>query len=301
MTILHKTLEAISKYVDFNNLIIEDFYFGKPFCVIKLNDGSVGAAMNYHEYAHDAQQNLKKTQLLFKYLIKSDPLLINSLFKSPISISKPLLHTLRNTLINALSSKLMDNATGDFQVYANSYDIVGLKKRLDSLNFSDQVSIVGFGGILTSILKFPNINNIYVCDLNYKENLYKEKYTETLKGFVKDYSNKKVVLSDGWDYKEQFRKSKYIFITGSALSNGSMEVLLDAAQGAEGIILQGESCFIYPEVLFNDYNVELLMTTKKTENTLWYLDNNPTFFFNELFEGHNEEVYIYKNISREVS
>ena len=295
MNILDLTLESILSRLSIVKLEIMDFYFGKPFCAVMLNNDDVGAAMNYFQYDHSFVNTYKIIHRWFKKFLKHDPLLLNTVFYDKIELP-PLLHlAIKNAIVNTLSVTLLSSADNTFSVFCDEERDEQFDTDLNFLSPNDRVTIIGFGGVLYTIIKKQNIRKIHICDLYYNESFWQVEYDERIKSIHKEYPGKEITISGGNDTRKQFNNSRYVFITGSALSNGTMEELLDMAGNVERVYIQGESCAIYPEVLFNHYNVDSVITTLKSRDVFWYIDNDLEYFKKKLFENHYKYILIKNN------
>lgn len=288
MTILKKIMDEIAMIKDLSTLSISRIYLGKQFNVIQLSDNSVGAAMNYYSF-RDKQEILNYYKML-DYMKRQDPLLIKTLFEESSTIDTLLKLSLQNTLVNALSREII-LTSGEFQLVDLKHILDESKKMYSQTDKNREwVTIIGFGGFLDFFLLSPEFPNIYVSDLSYHKR--KEKFDELLK--KKNIHNKNVIISDASDQEYMINKSKMAFLTGSALSNGTMEGLLDMSKDCPFVVVQGESCSVYPRLLFEEYGVDAVITTFKPDSTFFYIDYANEFFRNQLFEGYLQPICIMK-------
>lgn len=294
MLILEETLSEILLSTDTSGLKITDFHLGRIFNVIKLSDGSVGASMMYD--AIEDHDEIIKLYKLLTYAKQFDPLLLDTLFKeNTLSIPRNLKISLANTLVNALSQNMIEKRKNiEFSLFDElDYATLAEKNRIRGIDFKDDewATVIGYGGLLEMFIKDTDIKNIHVSDMSYEER--KIEIDSDLKKFEK--YGKNISVSGAEKTKEYLEKSRVVSITGSALSNGSMEELLDMSKKCKFRIIQGESCYLYPKVLFEKYGVDLIISSEKESDIFKYIENDYAYYEEKVFEGHYDPKFIINN------
>ncbi|MCX6745850.1 MAG: DUF364 domain-containing protein [Candidatus Parcubacteria bacterium] len=270
--ILNKTLDFIKKQTDLQNIYIKEFFIRANFTFVKLSNGQIGTAGNYDVQGnHDRQfkyDPVREEQGIYK-LIKKDPLLINY-FKV---ITSGFQRSLYLALISALSQPLLKkNFLLKFSF--KSTEIESGKswgeRLLPLIDVKDTVTLIGFGGGLLAFLQ-KNVKKLFISDLmfKYKEKLLK-KYFE-IKKLMKTYNyTGEINFSDGHKNEEIIKQSDLVFITGSALSNGTMEDLLKFSKNCSKIIIQGPSVSIFPIELFKRGATDIFTNIKNERDIKFY-------------------------------
>lgn len=278
MMILDETLKVIRKRLDIGQARISDIYLSNYYNIVQLNDSSVGCAMTYHRFGIQGQIEAARELLMAE--TETDPLLLSSFAHDPSSY---LTLSLKTAVISALSEGLIlrDESLSVSHMFSKAV-------------FSDvrSATIVGFGGYMDYVIRFTGIERVHIIDLLY-EGQYDEP-TVSMKRYVaacrRLYPQKQISISRGLDTKERIRSSDLVSITASAFCNGTMEELLDHANGCKRIIIQGQSGLVYPTVLF-DWNVSLISTTLKPRNLLEQAMRNPAGAY-ALLEGKLSPIHI---------
>lgn len=279
--ILDDTFAIIKSKSDLNKMAIESLYLSNFFNVIKLSNSSVGACMNYHKFR--SNEDIMKTRNMLAERRKSDPLLLDYLFKQK-NVSLLALN-LKTCLLNALSKDLILNSS-EFNI--------GVEQNISIFSNINSAVVIGFGGYMDFIISNTKIKNVHISDLNYDAR--KTHMDGMVLRYQKLHPNKKISISNGSDNKKKLGDAELVSITGSAFCNGTMDGLLKFSKNCERIIIQGQSAFIYPEVLF-EKNVSLICTTIKPRNLLEIALENFSNFC-RLLEGNLPKIYIMPKRNR---
>lgn len=291
--ILQETLSYLKKFYStkLESLKITDIFTEELFTIIKLNNGSQGIAMNYNPDESTAE-NISSQ-------IKEDPLLINFLFdKGEINLSS---YSLMTAVISALSQKFLNN---DFLNKFNLKIERGGKPLSSLTKKGDSITIIGFGGFLKPAIYDQNIENIYIADLYYSQPEQKRRFQQEISQYSEYLKDKSLSLHDGSDNKEIIKKSNIVCITGSALSNGTMDELLGYSKGSREVIIQGHSASILPIAFFDNgatliiqtlIDIDILSLAKRFRDQKKY-NEQPLMFGNFMDMILPTKVAIYKTI-----
>jgi hypothetical protein len=226
------------------------------FTVIETQEGGVGACMSYYKIE---PLNLRLLQHKINEALSADISFGDLLFEkdgdwitrlSPPGQALALREGLRATFISALSAnKLKYGGDSTFCV----------SRQIDDNIFEsvDTALVIGFGGYMQVLCDHPRIKRVYVADLGYRNR------RNEMDNFAANYNTKHVHIIAGKDTLAIARNADLVCITGSTLSNGTLEDLLDASAGAK-VVVQGQSAGIHPRALF-DRNVSLVTTTIKPD------------------------------------
>lgn len=110
--------------------------------------------------------------------------------------------------------------------------------------------MIGFGGYFAEAVERPEIPAVSCVDLNLKHPDHKVFYDQQFER-MKIPAGKSVELSDGSDVDQRIAAASTVCITGSALSNGTMDDLLKMARG-KTVIVEGETAAVLPDALFDN-------------------------------------------------
>ncbi len=258
--ILDETFSLIKSKIEFKK--IKNVYLSNHFNIIQLENGAIGASMNYYRFKSELEKQ-KRYNLLIKK-IKEDPSLESYLFKE--SASNLLKLNLKVCLLSALSTDLIFNC--------NEFNITTTPPPTIFLNIN-YATIIGLGGYVDTIIRYTKIKNIHISDLDYKNN--KKRMDKVISNYKGRFPNKNISISDGKDNKRRIESSDLVSITSSAFCNGTMEKLLGYSKHCKKIIIQGASATIYPKILF-EKGVSLISMTLKPLNLLQIAIKNPEMF-----------------------
>jgi uncharacterized protein (DUF4213/DUF364 family) len=251
--ILTETFRAIRNRRNLAGLFIEDIFLGPFFNAVQLSDGAVGAAANY-SLLPPGQRWERAAAPFFRRIKGGDPLL-EELLCDPASADN-LVRSLRTCIISALSAPLL--ASG---VYENF-------QRLSSREFASGIRqpsamVVGWGGLMSTFLDSPPVERVHVCDLVYANPAERQRIDQEARKLRARFPHKTLTVSDGSDFGARVKDCEICAITGSTLCNGTLEKLLEECEHCDLTILQGQSGSIYPEYLFREQLIDVLLTSVK--------------------------------------
>ena len=269
--ILLETLEQLEKEGLLAGRSVQRVCLTQYFHVVELDDGSVGAAMNY---AHLTVEEVCALRGQVTALLPGDPLLLHWLFDedrpwrrlacSP-EPGRLLTMSLQVALLSALSAPLFHAGGGEgFVVESHCSE--------DFFQGARRAVVVGFGGYLRRLVRDEAILELHVVDLKYPDPegcMEKE-----IAGYRQEYSRKNITISDGSDIASHLRRADLVTITGSALCNGTLESLLRHAQPQTRVIVQGQSAALHPRALFRR-GVDLVVTTIKPPRLVELAERDP--------------------------
>jgi putative heavy-metal chelation protein len=121
--------------------------------------------------------------------------------------------------------------------------------------------VVGFGGYLETLLAEKNIGKLHVVDLSYDRR--RTDIDAKIASYRERFPVKIITVSPRLDGATQLRDFDLISITGSTLSNGTLEGILAEARKDSKLILQGQSASLHPKFLFQA-GIDWVATTIKT-------------------------------------
>lgn len=235
VVILQETINLLkSRYKDYiDTLTISEVRIGIFMTAVKLSDNSYGVSstlphieMNCHKKDRDFGDFTpnKITGLKVIDLLETTK-------------NNGITETLKVAILNAVSSKLLENA---------KYKILRNADPIDLIDLNSRKTITIVGAFQSYIQKISKTNSkLFVLELN--EDALKE---DDKKYFVpaKDYS-KVLPISD------------VVIITGLTLVNDTIDDLLKSIKPETQIIMTGPSSSLIPDVLF-DNNVKIIGSVK---------------------------------------
>lgn len=253
-------LEATLEYIEHQNRCsrkIKSFQLSNYFTVIELDDGSVGMCMSYY---HLSPAGLARFHEAITGLLVDDPLLLQLLFESALCDGilcrqELVAQALRATLISALSAPLISDPP------ENSFSVSSEAPPDNFAEAADAV-VIGFGGYMEALVQSGHVVRLHIADLSYP--VRQQEMNQTLQEYRRCQPKKEITISDGQDTQERMKGADLVSITASALCNGTLEGLLEAARGAGRVIVQGQSGCIYPRALF-ERGVDSVATTLKPQ------------------------------------
>lgn len=227
-------------------LAIADICLDNLFVSIRLNDGSVGAAMNYDlEGAHSityAQVDQTRRELLER--LQRDPLLWEYLRQPSDSLGRQALFV---ALLSALSApKLLDVAWLDRQGWSSTAQRISLRS-FQHLK-PRTVTVVGFGGFLEEALAQDWLEQVNCIDFLANDPEFQRINPYPFE--LKDKAKMQVIYDDGTNGRALIDESDIVCISASTLCNGSLESLLPSPRDRRIVILEGPSGGVLPGPLF---------------------------------------------------
>ena len=264
MTILQRTLEYLQPSLKSADRRISTLCLGNYFTVVQLDDERVGACMSYY-WLSAPVLNIVQQRLTTN--LADDPCLLDLLFQpnkknddgyqlSHRDEWSLLVNTLQATVISALSARsLRDGGDAKFSVSDTPPS--------DLFADAERALVVGFGGYMAQLVKAHQISTLYIADLSYPQR--RQEMEVIVAQYQHQYPGKTIRLSDGYNIRDLMREVDLVSITGSALCNGTLDLLLQQAEGVPRIIVQGQSAAIHPGALF-DAGVHVVSTTLKPKD-----------------------------------
>ena len=261
--ILEETLTTLRAGGLVEGRALRDVHLTPYFSVVGLDDGSVGAAMSYYGRPDDLRRLVPAPS-------PADPLLIGWLFREPGADEDDrswlLRLSLRTAVLGALSARCIQaGGDGTFSATAElPFDLyAGARRAL----------VVGFGGFMDRFAAAPGIEHLHVCDLGYAARRGQlEREADT---FRAAHPGKRITLSSGSDLTERLGESDLVSVTGSALCNGTLEMILEGVKPGQTVIVQGQSASIHPAALFRR-GVRAVATTLKPPELAGRAAEDPT-------------------------
>jgi hypothetical protein len=255
--ILDETLQFLAARGAVTGRRLRTVHLGAYFTVVELEDGGVGACMSYYDVVSPTAAALGQN---LPSLLKDDPLLLGWWMPGPNSpgmqdaAEERLVRAAVGTaVVSALSARFLGGEGDD--TFA-----VSPRPPFDPFAQARRALVIGFGGYMRHLAQAAHIQELCICDLFYATQ--RQEMETVVADYERRWPGKRITLSDGSDMEQQLRQTDVVAITGSALGNGTLDALLEAARGVPRIVVQGQSAGIHPKVLF-DRGVHLLATTVK--------------------------------------
>ena len=259
---------------------------GRSFATVVLEDGSVGVAMDYSRYPAVSSIDVA---------VHEEVREIDDSSRVGTTACDLRSRAIRIALLNARSRPLLRiDALRQryFRVFTTSYaderasrtPTQATEALHDAIGDAEHVAVIGFGGFMELFAMIPQIQRVTVVDLHTKHRL--RRINTIINRINKKYGSNKVLLSD--DLNSAIRSSDLIQITGSCLSNGTADDLLEVINGAP-LIVTGATGAIAPEVWFN-YNAKLICTEVRDERFVDAYRYDDHLY--EWFVEYDERLYI---------
>jgi len=112
-------------------------------------------------------------------------------------------------------------------------------------------------------LNSPDVESVHVCDLVYSNPCERDRIDREARKLRSRFPHKSLTVSDGSDFASRVKDCEICAITGSALCNGTLGGVLQECEDCDLVILQGQSGSIYPEYLFREQLIDVLVTSIK--------------------------------------
>lgn len=245
--ILDEVLDELGAHGDLDGRAVRGVYPTGYFAVIELDDGDVGAGMSYFRCPAAEAEILR---LRIEHIRASDPLLLRWLFEDPEPWTRigrdgddgrMLIWCLRTALLSALSARRIRAGGGGAFVSTQTFP----RKHFEKFR---RAVVIGFGGYMSSFAKSEFVTDLHVCDLSYAGR--RAEMEEFADHYRRRRPGLRFTFSDGRDVGPRMREADVVTITGSTLCNGTLEGLLELAQGGPEVVVQGESAGVIPGPLF---------------------------------------------------
>lgn len=256
MQILEQILADLSELKDVSSVYLKDFHVCSPFTVVLLSDGSVGSSGNYSVQNHVSGYVPDQVKDNYAGLLRFDPLLLETLRNDQTLVGRSLFTAILSALSQDVLNQSVLSAYGLTIVPATNWHAV--LQRL--LRPGDIVKMIGYGGALPLFCTSSTVRKLQICDFSFADQKYRHLAQQEIESFGFDPSN--VTLCSDVSELDTFSCDVY-FITGSALCNGTMELLLDRSTGCREVIIQGPSCSVFPSEFFRR-SATLVLTTRKS-------------------------------------
>lgn len=232
---------------DWPNLRIDDLCLDSLFTSVRLNDGSVGVALNYDLEGEGtitvSQVDATRAHLLSQ--VEGQPLLWEMLTEPSESYAQMALLV---AVMSALSAPVLADAHWLSQLGLTAED-----GRLPLKAFRGQgatrVTVVGFGGYLEEALNQDWLKKVSCCDFNANNEDFKRKNPYPFQLYEKARDRLEVVYDDGGRTHDLIAEADIVCITASTLCNGTLAGLLPKTSG-KVVIVEGPSGGVLPQPLF---------------------------------------------------
>lgn len=215
---------------DWNQLRVDDLWLDALFCSVRLNDGSVGLALNYDQ---EGLQGVPRevSAATRAYLLETtpeDPLLWDLLTQPSDSLAQTALLV---ALLSALSAPVLNSPERLARLGLTSRD-----GRIPLKEFPGKtVTIVGAGGYLGEAVQ--HFERVYCCDFNHADAGFATKVRRR-------YPQPNLILDSGERTLELIAEADIVCLSASTLCNGSLAALLP--HEPKTVILEGPSGGVLP-------------------------------------------------------
>jgi len=227
---------------------ISDLTLDQVYIVVALDNGSQGLALNYQNALSNCVMDLTTRRAFAEHLLKQaqiDPLLTDTLLQMERS----------ETLCE--SAMAVATASAVAQPYLTSENLraaglivqPGAVPLASLIQEGDTVTMIGFGGYLPAAVNEPRIKQVLVAELNAAHPVPAARLCERVAAWEPQLRGRSFELHDGSRSADLIRQAQIVCITGSALCNGTLAELLDAARDCRTVIVQGHSAALHPAAL----------------------------------------------------
>jgi len=236
-----------------------ELHLTRYFTTVELDDGSVGACMSYYRLpdavlsvAQDSLETQCKKNLSVVEHFNALVGIICDFVRDGVQ-QHYIAYSLAASVASALSvSAIHCGGDKDFHVLTQP-----------PFGWADDAEsglVVGFGGLLDSLLAEPRIKAVHTIDLSYEQG--RDRFEFGLARLRQRFPTKKISISVQMEHDTDVRQFDFISITGSTLCNGTLEYFLDNARSDAIIVLQGQSASMHPKIFF-DSGINWVATTLK--------------------------------------
>lgn len=228
------------------------------FTTVQLDDGSVGACMSYYNLRDDVLDRLEQrlqSDCVDPYVMQDVDTLERTVARlvSDEQQRKCLIASVMATVVSALSAPTI-RSKGD------EWFEVAPHRPPNWAHDAETALVVGFGGLLESLIAEEKIKNVHVVDLSHDRR--KGEFDAMIAAWTAQHPTKCITVSGHLEGGRLLNSFDLISITGSTLCNGTLEYFL-ANRGRDAIvILQGQSASVHPKILF-EAGVKWVATTVK--------------------------------------
>ena len=258
MILLNDICSSIRSVIE-NKLHITEIILNGAFTGVRLDDGSMGVAMNVRSgTASDAQTRQYLLSLIGNESFSAyEDLIKKAALCAAGSAERFLINSVIVGLFNALSLPLMNEQRlldKGYNVQAGTKD--GLEKFMQP---GETITIVGYGGMVRALSKIAK--QTFVTEL--EPELFTS-YRLNSAGIEKGPTSTTVIKSSNQD--DCFSQSDRIFMTGSTLVTDTMDEILHSCRGKH-IVVYGATTAFLPEPLFSS-GIESIHTMTVTNPEL---------------------------------
>lgn len=232
---------------DWDALRIDDLCLDSLFSSVRLNDGSVGVALNYDLEGEGSitLQQVDDTRHFLLGQLDEQPLLWRFLTEPGESYA-------RMALLVAVMSALSAPILGSDRNLA-ALDLTASDGRLPLQSFrhlgATRVTVIGFGGYLEEALAQDWLKSVACCDFNAHNPEFKRKNPYPFQLYEKAKDRLEVIYDDGGRTHQLVAEADIVCITASTLTNGTLQELLPK-QAGKVVIVEGPSGGVLPGPLF---------------------------------------------------
>jgi Putative heavy-metal chelation len=253
---------------------IGEILTGRSFAAVSLNDGCVGAAMDYSHYRYGSESELVSSargaetdELL---MMSADARLAESgLLTAGADELNDTQRAVRVAVFNALSRPLLmpdaltlagyNHLMASFEdIYSPDGDSLAYQVLARAVGEAETIGVIGFGGLMEPLARLASVKNVLVSDMN--EAPRTAHIQQMLARFNDQFERPKIHFV-GEDNERLRRDCQLVQITPSSLCNGTMDEVL-ALFCQQPLIVVGPSGTLMPDAWFGYGAVLVYMEPK---------------------------------------
>ncbi|MEU7997633.1 DUF364 domain-containing protein [Micromonospora sp. NPDC049060] len=301
-------IDELRKAPDQGRRSVDEVLTGRSFAAVVLDDGSVGAAMDYAQFrpgaASSAAVTCRRGGELTDYLGTSPgaSLLDCDLLRTPVSDSDLTRQAVKIALLGALSRPWFRDgalaATG-FDHLVASFDETHLHQPESAVTQAltravagaGTVGVVGFGGLMEHFADLDGVRRVLVADLH--EAPRADRIDRTLARFNARFDEPRIQMV-GNDLRRLAEECDIVQITPSSLCNGTMDDLIQTLRGIP-LIVVGPSGAVPPPV-WQANDVVLVCTEIKDSRFVRAYHNDDHLY--EWFVEYDRRLVYWPTVTR---
>ncbi|MDW5327062.1 Rossmann-like domain-containing protein [Plantactinospora sp. KLBMP9567] len=276
MSLIEATIRhELRKAADHGKRSVDEVLTGRSFAAVVLDDGSIGAAMDYERFRPGVASPAAVTSLrgvhLADYLGTSPgaSLLDCDLVCTPAAGSDLTRQAVKIALLSALSRSWFrhgaleeagfDHLVAPFdEVHPHQPGSAVTEALTRAVGDAGTVGIIGFGGLMEHLAEIDGVRRVLVADLH--EAPRAERVRETLARFNARFGEPRIQMV-GNDLRRLADECEVVQITPSSLCNATMDEVLRTLRGLR-LIVVGPSGALPPPV-WRGYGAVLVCTELK--------------------------------------
>src|SRR5215831_10122355 len=288
-SILADTLAYLKELPNLSKRRIAELHLSRYFTVVELDDGSVGSCMSYYwlpdSTLAEAESQISKCIAPDLFAV-TDQSALNEALANQIPNEAQ-----RYFVVTSLAASVASALSAQFIAMGGNAVFEVVKNRpVDWVDGVDTALVIGFGGYLGPLAAEKGISKLHVVDLTYDRR--RANLDAQITSYREKFPGKTITVSTQLGDGNQLRDFDLVSITGSTLSNGSLEGILAETRNDSRVILQGQSAGLYPKYLFQRGINWIATTIKPRELTRRARGDYSGSALRPLLEGGLPWVYL---------